>query len=151
MRKRSRYRPRPVLADPLGFVLSGVAPAADLEITPTIRVRNNSALASLRDGTATRHDVDALIDCSNMTTALVRVSKGARGGDWRAEIRAGTDAIESIRNRAYKWGKVQATPTELAALELLVDIHDAQLDAISVVEAETAVKVAKRMIARAGV
>ena len=149
MRKRSSYRPRPVLRDPLGYVLAGVAPLTSYtDEATTLKIRNGSALESLRKGSANVHDLDALVSLANMATALARAG---RGRDWGPEIRAGVDAVESVRDRARKWGKFQATPTEIAAIELLADVHDAQLNEVSIIEIERAIKVAKRAVSAVGV
>lgn len=145
-RKRSKYRPRPVLADPVGYVLEGLAPVAPNAID--LRIRYQSALESLGRGTAEGPDVGALIDAANMTTAFARLGSGR---DYAPEIRAGVDAVEAVRDRRIKWGKVQATPTELAAIETMIDVHDAQIRAAAVVDMEAAIKRARRMVATVGV
>ena len=145
MRKRSSYRPRHVLRDPLGYVLAGVAPITSyVEADTVLRLRSRSAIDSVSRGVANMADIDALIAAANMATAFVRLGKG---GDWTTEIRAGVDAVEALRNR----GRWICTGPELPAIRLMLDIHDAQLDAVSVIELEAAVKLAKRRIAAVGV
>lgn len=144
MRKRSKYRPRPVLANPVAWVVEGFTKLNDCTVAARdLRLRNHTALASLVNGDATFSDLDAVIEISNMSTALART----HGADWKEEIRAGADAVEAVQNRAEKWGKVQTTSTELAAILLLSQIHEAQLDATRLGELEKARTIAKNGVA----
>lgn len=126
MRKRSSYRPRPILLDTMAHVKTSLTPvSACSEENVVMRLATHTALESVIRGDATSQDIDKLIACSNMSTALAR---GGKGLDWRQEIRAGADAIEAIQKRYYRWKKVQATDAELDAIRMLVAIHNAQLD-----------------------
>jgi hypothetical protein len=144
-RKRSKYRPKGVIRDTMQFVLTGMAPiTTQTDANIVLRVRNNAALRALTDGSATAADIDVLISVSNMGTALKRLGKGQ---DWAEELRAGTDALEAVQLRWKRWGKVQATPSELTAITLMVDIHEAQLDASRVIDIEKALDIAQRGVA----
>lgn len=144
-RKRSKYRPKGVILNTMQFVLTGMAPiTTQTDANIVLRVRNNAALRALTDGTATTDDIDILISISNMGTALKRLGKGE---DWAHEIRAGTDALEAVQLRWKRWGKVQVTSTELEAITLMVDIHEAQLDASTVIDLEKALDITKRGVA----
>lgn len=145
-RKKSKYKPRPVLRDPVGYVLEGLEPVAPSAVT--IRIRNNSALESLIRGNATGADVGILTTAANMTTALASLGKGR---DWSAEIRAGVDAVQSVRDRRIKWGKIQATPSELQSIATLIDVHEAQIAEAAVIDFEAALKLARRMSDAVGV
>ena len=144
MRKRSSYRPRPVLKDAMAWIQSGFQPMVAVgDQNVTLRLRNHIAFNAVLTGTATVADLNILIAVSNMATALAR----KHGVDWREEIRAAADAIEAMQNRYIKWGKVQTTPTEIDAVALLLEIHDAQLDASRVVDLDQALKIARRALA----
>ncbi len=145
MKKRSSYRPRPVLQDPLGYVLEGLRPLTDFGDTSLkARLQNESSLRAVIDGTAKKYDLDILINMSNMATALSR----KHGVDWRAEIIQAAWVIDTMQKRLRKWGKVQATPSEIESLTLLADIHDAQLDAAAVVDVEKALRIVKKNVAK---
>lgn len=139
MRKRSSYRPRPIIADPISYVMAGIKKIPELGIVGTeLKIKNASALKALSEGTASPHDLNIIANMSNMSTALARDGKGI---DWRDEIRAAADAIERIQHRSMKWGKIQATPSEVEAILLLRDIHIAQIDDACVVDIEKSIKV----------
>jgi len=141
MRKRSSYKRRPVLADPLSYVLESISPVVrnqheDLKL----RLRNHTSLTALEEGAAVFDDLDVLVVMSNMTTALAH----RPGEPCRLDIRAGADAVESVQKRWLKWGKVQATTQELEAIQMMLRIHDAQLESVSVKGLENAIKIVEK-------
>lgn len=141
MRKRSKYKPRGVIYDTMTFVTKGISRLVEnTEDDLKIRIRSKLGFQKISDGNGTMKDLDSLVAAANMTTALSRT----HGSDWKVEIRAGVDAIEAIQLRLAKWGKVQATPAELTAIKLLRDIHDAQLDAATVIDLEKALVIAQK-------
>ena len=84
MKKRSKYRPRVVLQNPLDFVLSGFKPVRDLPgIYIDVQLKNRAALEQVRKGNATKEDIDMLIGAFNITEALAIMGKGH---DWLEEI-----------------------------------------------------------------
>lgn len=143
MRKRSSYRPRGVVLDTMQWVTSGFKTLPSIgDQNVILRLRNHSALESVMRGNATATDVNVLITAANMATALKHIGKG---GDWSDEIRAGVDAVESLSQRA----RYVFTGPELSAVRLMMEIHDAQLDACTIAELEKALAIAKRGIATA--
>ena len=140
MRKKSSYRPRPVIRDTLAWILEGFTPlTAKPEENVRLRLRNHLAFDGILHGDATVTDLNTLVAVSNMTTALSR----KYGQDWREEIRAAADAIEAMQIRFIKWKKVQAVASELDAVRLLLRIHDAQLDACRVTDLEDGIRLAR--------
>ena len=71
MRKRSKYRPKTQLQDPLNWVISGMKPVLTAsEVIDNVQIKNHLALRCVVDGTATRKDMDVLIEAFNITEAL---------------------------------------------------------------------------------
>lgn len=141
MRKRSSYRPRPIMRDALGWVLQGLKSVTETDGNVDLRIRNMSALESVAKGAATMADVDTLIAVSNMAQALKRLDLGR---DWAQELRAGADAIEALRNRGRASGRFLCRGPELQAIRLLMEIHNAQLDASRVGTVERAIDIARK-------
>lgn len=140
MRKRSAYRPKGVILDAMKWVTDGFKPLVSIkDENVKLRLKNHSAFEAIKQGNGTRVDIDLMIAASNMATALTRT----HGKDWKSEIRSGADAVESLRNRYTKWGKVQITKDEQDALALLLEIHDAQLDNVVINDLHHAIKVAR--------
>jgi len=127
VRKRSKYKPKGVRPDAVSWVLSGLKPFKASPQELNLRIKNHDALNTLRLGTATRKDLDALIAAMNMAEALTRMGIGA---DWSAEIKASQDALYHLAKRGVKNGdRFIITGLELQALNLGMEIHDAQLQA----------------------
>ena len=135
MRKRSKYKPKGVRTDALTYVLSGIRPFANVAYGTTLRIKNHDALDKLRRGQADKETVDILIGTYNVTEGLVRQGIGA---EYAAEIRAGQDALLAVARRG---GNFILKSEELNALNLAMEIHDAQLDVCTVVELERAIDI----------
>ena len=139
MRKRSKYRPKPQLPDPLTWVLAGMKPVLSAKtIMENVRIKNHLALRSVVEGTATRYDMDILIEAFNVTEALCRVD-ASLGRDWAEEIRAGQDALLAMGKRGVAKGdRFLFTGAELNAANTVMEIHDAQLESCTVAQMEKA-------------
>jgi hypothetical protein len=84
----------------------------------TLKIRNHDAMNTLRLGTATRREIDAIIDAMNVAEALC---KRGTGSDWLPEIQEAQDHLLAM-----------------ARLNLGMEVHDAQLEAVTVRELELA-------------
>jgi len=143
MRKKSKYRPRGVILDPIAHAIKGVQRVATLPEGTDLRIKNHSALEAVRTGQATRADLDILISALNMTEALAMLRIGE---DWRSEIRASQDALFAVGSRGAETGKFILRGPELTALNLGMEIHDAQLQACTVSELERAMDIVANAI-----
>jgi len=139
MRKRSKYRPKPQLTDPLTWVLAGMKPVLTAkEVMGNVRIKNHLALRCVVEGTATRKDMDVLIEAFNVTEALCRVD-ASLGRDWSDEIKAGQDALLAMGRRGIAKGdRFVFTGPELTAANIVMEIHDAQLERCTVAQMEKA-------------
>lgn len=137
MRKRSSYRPRPVRLDNLAWVKSGLQPMRENPATVDLRIKNHASMAAIARGQATRTDIDVMIAALNVTEAL---ATNGLGNDWAEEIRAGQDALLTLTQRGIARGdRFICTGPELTALNLAMDVHDAQLDGCTVAGLEAAI------------
>lgn len=144
MRKRSKYRPRQKIDDPVAFVLSGFKRIDDAagDIISTVRVRNHLAIAQLLKGQGTRSDMGDIMMAFRIMHELANLGLGK---DWWPEILAAQAAVESLRVRGESKGdRFLFTGEELKAVNLGMEIHDAQLDACTVAQMEQATKACKR-------
>lgn len=137
MRKRSKYKPRPVLQNPLGYVLEGLKPVAQHEsMLVDLRIKNHAAMAQLTKGLAAKPDIDALIAAVNMTEALQRLGFGKEYNDI---VVAGLAALRAVGKRGAESGRFILRSSELKALNEIMDLHDAQLEAITLKDMERAI------------
>lgn len=145
---RKKYRPRAVRPNPLSYVLNGFLPVTALKKeTLHIRLGAHSAMDELRSGRGTRAHADKVVAVLNMTEAMARVNPEL-GADWAAEIRAGQDALLAMLVRGVEGGtdRFVFTGPELTAVNLALEIHDAQLDRCTVEVMEKALKLVQQEI-----
>ena len=144
MRKRSTYRPKGVRLDNMGYVLSGMMPVRQVrDAAVTLKIKNHLAMENLRTGNGTREDMDVVIGALNITEALAMLRIGNEYAD---EIKAGQDGLFSMGRRSLTNGRLVFAGPELAAVNLAMEIHDAQLDLCTVAELERAMDIVRREI-----
>lgn len=138
MRKKSSYKPRPVRADNLNWILAGMKKVGTLPTAGVdLKLKNHGALDSILMGNGTRDHVDVLIGAVNICEALVRI-RDDLGVDWANEIKAAQDAIYTMAKRGVEKQRFAFTGPEMTAMKLVMDIHDVQLDNCTVKEMEQA-------------
>lgn len=140
MRKRSKYKPKGIRLDTMNYVKSGMMNFDEIEVAVDLRLKNHLAMEALRLGKATKDDVDILIGSFNMTEALRRFRKDF-GEDWANEIREGQDALLTMSRRGLQTGRFVCWASELTAMNLVMSIHDAQLDKATVKDLEMAMDI----------
>lgn len=145
MRKRSKYKPKGVRLDVMAWVKSGMLPVSQVQDAAiNLKIKNHAALAAITQGKAVRDDLDVLIAAMNVTEALARNNIGK---DWATEIRAAQDAVVSMARRGLERGdRFLFTGPELTAVNLAMEVHDAQLDACTVAELEKALHLVEQEI-----
>lgn len=136
MRKRSKYRPKGVIMDTMTWIRAGMKKLDEISAGTTLKIRNHDAMNNLRLGQATRQEIDAIIDAMNVAEALA--DQGI-GEDWKPEIRAAQDALLTLARRGVANGmRFIAKGEELKALNLCMEVHDAQLEVVTVKQLELA-------------
>ena len=145
MRKRSKYRPKPVRFDTVSYVVSGMKKFDDVSVAVNLRIRNHDALEALRLGKATREDIDIIIGAFNMAEGFLRL-RDAFGRDWATEVRAGQDALLAVATRGVERGSFICRPEEWTAITLVMEVHDAQLDQATVKDMELALDVIREEV-----
>lgn len=137
MRKRSKYRPKPVIQNTMEFVLSGLKPVRDLPgVYLSAQLKNRTALEQLRKGDATKQDIDMLIGAFNIAEALA--IKGL-GYDWLQEINQAQEALLALARRGVENNmRFIMTAKQWEALRLVMDLHEVQLAQATVQDIEKA-------------
>lgn len=143
MKKRSKYKPKGVRIDAVSWVLAGIKPFSSVDASTDLRIKNHDAMDTLRRGSATRADIDMLIGVFNITEAYMRL-RPELGADWAGEIQAGQDALRAVAQRGAKGGQFILKSSELVAMNLVMEIHDAQLDSTTVKDMEKALDIVQQ-------
>jgi hypothetical protein len=134
MRKRSKYRPKKVLANPVGYVLESLTPLAKHEdALINLKVKHHYAMAALTQGKATRDDMDRLINMANMAEAMFRLGFGT---DYADVITNGMPALLAVCRRGAETNRFILKSEEMKAINQLLELHDAQLEVTTVKDVE---------------
>jgi len=142
MRKRSKYHPKPVLLNPVGYVLEGLEPVRSHGSHATdLKIKNHLALTNLTHGEATRYDIEVLINMVNVVEALYRLGFGK---EYAEEVKAGLDALHAVAVRGRDTNRFILKAAEMRALNEISELHDAQLEVITVRDLDQAVKLVKK-------
>lgn len=147
MRKRGKYRPKPVLLDPLGYVVAGVRLFQDAKNEAfKIATINHAAMRSMVQGSGQAVNARELTDAMGVAWCLMVVC--GLGLDWTDEITAGQQAVQTMSERGQRTGRWLFTGQEITTVNLALEVHDAQLAACTVAQLEKAI-VASRKVRKA--
>jgi len=147
MRKRSKYKPRPVLTDPVGYVVESSTPLAD-HGTYVIdwKLKNHMAMETLMKGMAGKPHLDTVVAARNITEGLMVVLGGA---DVDGTLARSGAALMDVCDRANLGKGTALRAAEMQALRDLMSLHDELLDVVTVGQMEKAIAYIKKEI-RAG-
>jgi len=137
MRKRSKYRPKHVLSNPLGYVLESISPVAShTAFMLDLKIKNHGAMSLLTKGNATRSDIDTLIAMVNMTEAFALLGFGK---DYSDVVRDGLQALRDLGKRGVVSGSFILKASEMNALNSAMELHDAQMDVVTLKDMDAAI------------
>lgn len=143
MRKRSKYRPKGVFVNPVAYVLESMTPVAKhSNFLVDLKIRNHMAMTAITQGRATRADMDDLIAMTNAVEALYRMGFGK---EYDEVVADGIHAVLSVARRgAANGNRFILTASEMNALNNLMELHDAQMEVITVRDMENATKLIRK-------
>jgi hypothetical protein len=141
MRKRSKYRPKGVRLDTLGYVKESLTPVtAHDSYLLDLKIKNSEAMLALMRGAAVKGDMDTLIAMSNIVESLYRLGFGS---EYKEVGISGREALLNIAYRAVTTKRFVPTAEQIKALQLLMELHDAQMDVITIKDMEQALRLAQ--------
>lgn len=142
MKKRSAYRPKPKLINPLMYVLESLKPVREHDsFLIDLKIKNHGAMSSLTRGEANRDDMDALITMVNVVEALYRLGYGQEYGD---VVRDGLDALHEVGKRGVATGRFVLKSKEMSDLNTVMELHDAQMEVITVKDMERVTEMVRK-------
>jgi hypothetical protein len=125
----------------MGYVMESMTPIAAMDkYFIELKIKNHLALTRLTKGEADRTDIDTLIAATNVTEALYRLGFGREYGD---VVKDGLDALRSVGRRGVETGRFILKSVEMNALNLVMELHDAQLEIITLRDMEKAIELVK--------
>jgi hypothetical protein len=103
-----------------------------------LKIKNHLALTHLTKGEADRTDIDTLIQVVNITEALYRLGFGR---DYADVVREGLQALRAVGKRGAETGRFILKSAEMNALNQAMELHDAQLEVITLRDMEKAIAI----------
>ena len=98
MKKRSKYRPKPVIRDVLTYVISGFKPIAQ-DAAMRVKLINHGSLLALTRGEGTRTDWELVRNALNVAVVLAELECG---NEYIEEIKLAMMAHAQCGKRFYK-------------------------------------------------
>jgi hypothetical protein len=142
VRKRGKQRATRALINPLNYVLDSITPLT--RYNPNLldlKIKNHASMLALTQGRATRDDYNRLIALANIVEALYLMGFGKT---YKDVMDQGHEALLAVGRRANGSGSYVLKADEMAALNLLMELHDAQIDIITVKDMERAIKLVEK-------
>lgn len=137
MRKKSKYRPRHVLLNPMGFVMENMSPVrSHTSFMLDLKIKNHGAMDLLTKGKAKHPDIDTLIAMVNMTEAFARLGFGK---DYSDVVRDGLQALRDVGGRGAVSGSFILKAHEMNAMNAAMELHDAQLEVVTLKDMDAAI------------
>ena len=137
MRKRSKYKPKPVLLNPMGFVMENLSPVrSHTAFMLDLKIKNHAALEALTKGNATRADIDTLVAMGNVTEAFARMGFGK---DYSDVVNRGLQALRSVGARGAASNRFILKAAEMSALNEFMELHDAQMEVVTLKDMDAAI------------
>lgn len=139
MRKKSKYKPRGVILDVMGYVKESMTPVEKHgQYLLDLKIKNHAAITALTQGRAVRADLDAIITMVNMVEALYRMGFGK---EYEEVVLDGLAAVRDVARRGVQIGRFVLKAHEMAAINTITELHDAQMEVITVKDMEKAMQI----------
>lgn len=145
MRKRSKYKPKGIRYDNVGFVKASISTGENFEPLKDIRTGYHFAMKQLVLGEGTKDDVDMIVNAANLAKALIQIRVGL-GGVFVSEVLEACDHIKRMAERGLAKGRFLFTGEEMESVNYLLMIHDTQLAAATLGEVDKAVEIMNKHI-----
>ena len=137
MRKKSKYKPRPIIPDAMAYVRSGLLKITQVpEAGTKLQLLNYSSLDEIIRGNPTRAHVDDLINVMNIAEILA--DKYKIGDEYLDLVYKGQDAVYNMAQRGLSGKSFRFTGEELDTVKQVFELHNEQLKLTSVKQMEKA-------------
>ena len=131
MRKKSKYKPKGVRLDTMNWVVTGMTKVSAKESEyVTMHLKNMSALDSLAKGTANKKEIDIVIGVINVAEALCELGVGS---EYHEIVLNASSALYDVCKRSFDINdRFICRGSELSAIKLGYEVHDAQMEATTI-------------------
>lgn len=143
-KKRMKYPPGARLTNPVQWVLENISPVNTAEHGQWLvhlNLRNHSAIGALMEGNGTKPILRDVVAMFNMSRSLLLMGFGV---DQTDIILTAEKGIREYTERIQKTGSYTLKASEITMLKDLLELHDAQMEVVTVGDVQKAIDNAKR-------
>lgn len=135
MKKRNKkYVPKQVVQNPLNFFFGGLK-KIDPDHLVELNIKNHRAMEAICKGEGTKEHFDQLAGMQNMALVLTELHFD---NQYLEMLYAGRDALHALGTRFLKHKKFVLTGEEMQKINNVLEVHEAQLEALRVIDVERA-------------
>lgn len=141
---KKRYRPKGIIINPIEYVVSGLKPASE-EAQTRLKLGYHWAMLRLTRGEGTKEDWWEVANAMNV--AIVLAEHGYGDAEVIEDVKEAMLALHRVKLRYRETGRLLFRGEELTAVNLGLDIHDAQMETATVRDIELAIAECEKRIA----
>ena len=131
-RRKMKYPPGSARTDTMELVQENLSPincADHARWLRELRLRNHSAVTEFVRGRGSKGSMECILQMHNMTRGMVLMGFGV---DLTSIILDSEKVLQAIAARVRKTGSFTLYANEIAAINALLELHEAQLDVATV-------------------
>lgn len=143
-KKRMKYPPGARLNNPVAWVIENISPidtAEDGQYLINLKLKNHSALGALMEGNGTKPILRDVVAMFNMSRSLLLMGFGV---DQTDIILTAEKGIREYTERIQRTGSYTLKASDITMLKDLLELHDAQMEVVTVGDVQKAIDNAKR-------
>jgi hypothetical protein len=138
-KKKKAYKPRPVRADNMSWIIAGFKPVGSVPKAGTeLKLANLAALDALILGHGKQEHAHTLMEAFDMALWLAKLH-ARLGADWVPELTQARQAAYAMHGRGEASGRFLFTGPEMQAAKVGAEVHTQQLEECTVQEMEKAI------------
>lgn len=141
---RKKYRPKRNLLNPVEYVIAGVRPAAR-DAQTKLKVGYHMSMAALCRGEGDTHDWQNVSDAMNVAMVLCEMGYGE---DYLPDLSVAMQSMLAMRDRRKAGQKLLFRGEEMQAVNLGLELHDAQVEEVPRAAFEKALDEVNRRLAK---
>ena len=133
-KRRKKYVPKTIVQNPLNYFLGGLK-KIDANHLVELNIKNHSAMLNICSGKGQKFDFDQIVGAINMALVLAELHFNDQ---YREMLITARDALHSLGMRFRKINVFVFAGGEMQALNDALEVHEAQLNAVRVIDVERA-------------
>lgn len=141
---KKKYRPRPIIQDPIRYVTALVRPAPEAARLKT-KIGIHLAMTNITKGEGTKDDWQEVANALNLSVILAEMGYGK---DYVPLIVEAQGSMVLVRDRLKATGKAILRGVEMRAINEALAVHDEQIDLATVKDIEKALFAIEKALAQ---